>query len=78
HILWDGWSAPVIFRDLLAGYAGLDPDAAGVPRATLRDYFTWLRGRDVDAARTAWAAELDGLDEPTLVARDLPRAHPSG
>ncbi|WP_415852026.1 amino acid adenylation domain-containing protein, partial [Tsukamurella ocularis] len=72
HILWDGWSAPVIFRDLLAGYAGIDPDAAGGPRATLRDYFTWLQGRDRGAARAAWAAELDGLDEPTLVARALP------
>ncbi|CAM3332753.1 amino acid adenylation domain-containing protein [Tsukamurella hominis] len=72
HILWDGWSAPVILRDLLAGYAGIDPDALGGPRAGLRDYFTWLAGRDRDAARAAWAAELDGLDEPTLVARDRP------
>ncbi|MCS3781445.1 non-ribosomal peptide synthetase [Tsukamurella ocularis] len=72
HILWDGWSAPVIFRDLLAGYAGIDPDALGGPRAGLRDYFTWLQGRDREAARAAWAAELDGLDEPTLVARDRP------
>lgn len=70
HILWDGWSAPVIFRDLLAGYAGIDP---GAPKAALHDYFTWLRDRDRDAARTAWAAELDGLDEPTLLARALPR-----
>ncbi|UEA85464.1 non-ribosomal peptide synthetase [Tsukamurella paurometabola] len=85
HILWDGWSAPVIFRDLLAGYAagdllaGADPVAlaAGRPRASLRDYFTWLQARDREAARAAWAEELAGLDEPTLVARDLPRAHPS-
>ena len=72
HILWDGWSAPVILRDLLAGYAGIDPDALGGPRAGLRDYFTWLQDRDREAARAVWAAELDGLDEPTLVARALP------
>ncbi|WP_316250510.1 non-ribosomal peptide synthetase [Tsukamurella columbiensis] len=75
HILWDGWSAPVIFRDLLAAYAGVDPAAlaAGRPQASLRDYFTWLQGRDIEAACAAWAAELEGLAEPTLLARALGR-----
>ncbi|MFE4977912.1 condensation domain-containing protein, partial [Kitasatospora sp. NPDC056651] len=71
HILWDGWSSAVLIGELLALYAQQGDDA-GLPRVTpYRDYLGWLAAQDLDAARTAWSAELAGLEGPTLVAREV-------
>jgi amino acid adenylation domain-containing protein/non-ribosomal peptide synthase protein (TIGR01720 family) len=68
HLLIDGWSWPVLGRELLAVYAaGGDPGVLP-PVTPYRDYLSWLAAQDADAATTAWAAELAGLDEPTLLA----------
>ncbi|MFJ9156149.1 amino acid adenylation domain-containing protein [Streptomyces griseoviridis] len=79
HLLWDGWSAPVLVRELFQLYtSGGDPSA--LPRVRpYRDYLAWLARQDRDAAREAWAAALTGLDEPSLIApaaRDLPAGRP--
>ncbi|SHE94003.1 non-ribosomal peptide synthetase [Streptoalloteichus hindustanus] len=68
HILSDGWSAPLIMRDLFALYAaGGDPDA--LPRVVpFRDYLSWQDRQDTPSADAAWREALAGLDEPTLVA----------
>ena len=67
HTLHDGWSVPLLTRDLLGLYAaGGDPSA--LPRATpYRAFLAWLAGQDRDAAVRAWTAELDGVEEPTLL-----------
>ncbi|MFE4977995.1 amino acid adenylation domain-containing protein, partial [Kitasatospora sp. NPDC056651] len=71
HILWDGWSMPILIGELLALYAQQGDDV-GLPRVTpYRDYLGWLAAQDLDAARTAWSAELAGLEGPTLVAREV-------
>ncbi|MFJ3128692.1 amino acid adenylation domain-containing protein, partial [Streptomyces sp. NPDC093108] len=68
HILWDGWSMPVLIGELLALYAAGGGDAA-LPKVTpYRDYLAWLAAQDRDAARAAWASALAGLEGPTLVA----------
>ena len=68
HLLIDGWSWPVLGRELFAVYAaGGDPGVLG-PVTPYRDYLAWLAAQDADAARTAWAAEVAGLDEPTFLA----------
>src|SRR5690349_10003923 len=69
HILLDGWSMPLVLRDLLALYAG--PAAAAALPATrpYREYLGWLAGRDRRAAVAAWAGALDGLERPTLLGR---------
>src|SRR5262249_36895108 len=68
HILMDGWSLPILMRELSAIYgAGGDPTALA-PAAPYRDYLAWLGRQDRESARTAWRDELAGLDEPTLVA----------
>ncbi|MEV3906128.1 condensation domain-containing protein, partial [Mycobacterium sp. NPDC050551] len=64
HIVVDGWSLPILLRDIFAGYYGHQLPAA-VP---YRRFVSWLAERDVDAARAAWAQVLAGLDSPTLVA----------
>ena len=68
HILLDGWSLPLVFRDLFAVYAG-GGDDAGLPAAVpYRDYLAWLAAQDRGAAERAWRDALAGLESPTLVA----------
>jgi non-ribosomal peptide synthase protein (TIGR01720 family) len=68
HIVVDGWSLPILLRDIFAGYYGHQLPAA-VP---YRRFVSWLAERDVGAARAAWAQVLSGLDSPTLVAGHNP------
>jgi amino acid adenylation domain-containing protein/non-ribosomal peptide synthase protein (TIGR01720 family) len=75
HLVWDGWSLPVIIQELLNLYA-TGGDAASLPRPrSYRDYLEWLTTRDPAESVRVWAAELAGLDEPTRVAPD---AGPAG
>nr|ADU56042.1 hypothetical protein CA37-19 [uncultured organism CA37] len=68
HVLADGWSMPIIHRELSAIYAA-GADASGLPpTASYRDYLAWLSRQDKEAARAAWRDELAGLDTPTTVA----------
>ncbi|GGN42457.1 non-ribosomal peptide synthetase [Streptomyces fuscichromogenes] len=72
HILLDGWSLPLVLRDLLALYG---EGAVGLPEpVAFREYLVWLSRQDREAAAGAWRRALDGLDEPTLLApADSPR-----
>ncbi|MBC2879823.1 MULTISPECIES: non-ribosomal peptide synthetase [Streptomyces] len=68
HILLDGWSMPVLMRELLALYEQRG-DGSALPAVTpYRTYLAWLARQDRDAARRAWASALAGLDQPTRVA----------
>ncbi|MDT0269137.1 amino acid adenylation domain-containing protein [Streptomyces sp. DSM 44915] len=64
HILWDGWSLPLVLGEVLARYAGDDP----APARPYRDYLGWLGNRPAGAAETAWDEALADV-EPTLVAQ---------
>ncbi|MEE1781909.1 amino acid adenylation domain-containing protein, partial [Streptomyces sp. SP17BM10] len=66
HILLDGWSMPVLVKELFTLYRG---EGATMPRVTPhREYLGWLAGQDRSVAEAAWRRALDGLAEPTLVA----------
>ncbi|QBI54648.1 non-ribosomal peptide synthetase [Streptomonospora litoralis] len=66
HILLDGWSLPLLVRDLFGLYAG---DGAPLPRAApFRDYLAWLSRQDAGAALTAWREALTGIEGPTRIA----------
>ncbi|MCP2170053.1 non-ribosomal peptide synthetase, partial [Goodfellowiella coeruleoviolacea] len=66
HILWDGWSLPVLASELFTCYA--DP-AAELPRVPqYREHLAWLARQDRAASVAAWCDALAGVDEPTLVA----------
>nr|WP_225732685.1 non-ribosomal peptide synthetase [Nocardia sp. JCM 34519] len=68
HILLDGWSMPLLMRDLLVLYA-VHGDLAALPRVTpYRNFLGWLAGRDREASLRAWATALDGVQEPTQLA----------
>ena len=63
HIVMDGWSLPIVVRELFASYGGQRLPAP----APYRRFVTWLAGRDHDSARAAWGEVLAGVDTPTLV-----------
>ncbi|MGW4206289.1 condensation domain-containing protein, partial [Streptomyces sp. NPDC004726] len=76
HVLMDGWSLPVLLRELRTLYAADgDPGALSAP-ASYRDYLVWLGRQDKEAARTAWEEELADAQEPTLVAPAAPGRAP--
>ncbi|MCW2569937.1 MAG: peptide synthetase, partial [Mycobacterium sp.] len=65
HVLFDGWSVPLLIQDLLRLY-GSGGDGSVLPRVRgYRDFLAWLSTRDRDEAARAWADELDGVEEPT-------------
>jgi aspartate racemase len=70
HVVADGWSAPLLIRDLLAGYAGGEAARDLPPVTPYRDYLAWLVGRDVEAATSAWRRAFAGFQTPTLLAPD--------
>ncbi|WP_206743421.1 non-ribosomal peptide synthetase, partial [Streptomyces graminilatus] len=64
HILLDGWSWPVLVRELLALHdAGpKDEDRDPLPPVTpYASFLDWLGSRDTGAARDAWGRALAGL-----------------
>ncbi|MEV6247795.1 amino acid adenylation domain-containing protein [Streptomyces sp. NPDC051742] len=76
HILWDGWSMSRALGEVFG--RGLGEGSAGLPEVVpFRDYLAWLSVQDQDEALTAWAAALEGLEEPTLVAPGVDGSLPS-
>ncbi|WP_410050146.1 condensation domain-containing protein [Actinomadura sp. CNU-125] len=81
HIVVDGWSVPVLLRELSAIYAARGDAAALPPARPFSDHLAWLDRQDRDAARTAWRRALDGTTGPTLAApadadaSDVPPEH---
>ncbi|GAA3086404.1 amino acid adenylation domain-containing protein [Streptosporangium carneum] len=67
HILLDGWSVPLMLRDLMELYLR-EGDGRGLPRVRpYRDYLAWLAAQDRQAALAAWREALEGVAEPTSV-----------
>ncbi|MGC0335299.1 amino acid adenylation domain-containing protein [Streptomyces sp. SLBN-8D4] len=67
HILLDGWSKHLLFREFGALYTGEHP-AALPPPPSYRDYLAWLARQDRAAAEAAWQDALAELSAPTLLA----------
>ncbi|AZP18708.1 amino acid adenylation domain-containing protein [Streptomyces aquilus] len=74
HLLLDGWSLPLVLRELWTLYAaGGRADGLDAPVSS-RPYWAWLAGRDTSAALEAWRAELAPVEESVLVAPAEPSA----
>ena len=73
--LFDGWSLPILFRELAAFYRAFTQGEAvrlGPPQR-YRDFVAWLRRQDAAAAEVRWREELAGFAAPTpLAAFQLP------
>ncbi|MFD8815940.1 amino acid adenylation domain-containing protein, partial [Streptomyces sp. NPDC059627] len=73
HIVADGWSLPVLHRELLALYGEMPAPLPEV--APYRGYLARVARADRQAARDAWRTALAGIDEPTRLV-ETPAAGP--
>ncbi|MEV5838710.1 amino acid adenylation domain-containing protein [Nocardia sp. NPDC052112] len=89
HLLLDGWSTPLLVRELLTLYVMSGDTSALPPAHSYREFLTWLDEQDHAASLAAWTQSLAGVDSPTravptlagiestesgMISRDLPRA----
>jgi len=65
HAILDGWSVPIVLREIFATCAGQVPSGA-VPSFT--HYLSWLGRQDNDAAERYWRRKLAGFTSPTPLA----------
>ncbi|WP_164873333.1 amino acid adenylation domain-containing protein [Rhodococcus xishaensis] len=66
HILLDGWSVPLLVRELLELYASEDFRTVPVS-ASFANYLAWLGTIDRETSTRHWVDALAGIDEPTLL-----------
>ncbi|MEU6768155.1 amino acid adenylation domain-containing protein [Streptomyces sp. NPDC046853] len=71
HTLFDGWSSPLVIKDLIRLYAEAPRDLS--PVRSYGDYLAWLGAQDREASAARWNEQLADFDQPTLVAADTPR-----
>ncbi len=79
HLLLDGWSMGLLFREFLPVYRAIASGTGGTPvqqtkRRSFRDYIAWLRQQDVTETEAYWRRTLAGLTAPTPLAVDRPLA----
>jgi amino acid adenylation domain-containing protein len=69
HLVLDGWSAGVVWRDVFAYYNALVGVAAEPtpPMQQYRAHIAWLQNQDIAAAERVWTDALRGFRTPTLV-----------
>jgi thioesterase domain-containing protein/acyl carrier protein len=73
HILMDGWSSAILFKEIFEDYLALAL-ATNLPERPApnryRDYIDWFARQDRAAAEAWWRAELRGFLEPTPLPRN--------
>ncbi|WP_050886432.1 non-ribosomal peptide synthetase, partial [Bradyrhizobium sp. STM 3843] len=69
HILFDGWSIPILLNDVFAAYAALSRGEQPqlTPVRPFRDYISWLQRQDMQAAEAYWHRRLAGFEAPTAL-----------
>ncbi|MCP3138032.1 non-ribosomal peptide synthase/polyketide synthase [Pyxidicoccus xibeiensis] len=67
HLMLDGWSLPLLLRDVFALYAGKQAGRSPhlVSPRPFRDFIAWLGEKDPAHARDFWRRSLAGFTEPT-------------
>ncbi|MGV9637978.1 amino acid adenylation domain-containing protein [Nocardia rhamnosiphila] len=69
HVILDGWSMPLLLRELLDYYGAPEHIGGAGAAPSYRDYLTWLTRQDLTASKAAWAQAYADVDSPTRVAR---------
>ncbi|NQZ07284.1 MAG: amino acid adenylation domain-containing protein [Algicola sp.] len=66
HALLDGWSVPLVLRDVLAQYAALveNVEAEFLPVTDAQVYAQWLQNKTPSSAIQYWQKELSGFSAP--------------
>lgn len=69
HILLDGWSAPIIFQEVITYYKAYCQNKSiylESPRP-YRDYIAWLQQQNISQAEVFWCNLLKGFAAPTPI-----------
>jgi thioesterase domain-containing protein len=63
HALLDGWSIPLLFKEVFAFYDVFTRDQVPTlpPARPYHDYIAWLQAQDLAAAEAFWRKELEGF-----------------
>lgn len=64
HVIADGWSVPVMLREMLALYSTSGTPPVLPAPTPYRSYLEWLAARDRDASLEVWREALRDLPEP--------------
>ncbi|MEV6338623.1 amino acid adenylation domain-containing protein [Nocardia vinacea] len=65
HLVLDGWSTPLLVRELLTLYVTRGDTSALPPAHSYREFLAWLDEQDNEASLAAWTQSLAGVDTPT-------------
>ncbi|MFJ4396928.1 amino acid adenylation domain-containing protein [Pseudomonas sp. NPDC089396] len=75
HLLLDGWSHAQLLAEVMQRYRGQLPRQAV---AHPRTYLAWLQARDQQLDQQFWQTQLQGLQAPSLLARQRRRVESAG
>jgi amino acid adenylation domain-containing protein len=69
HLLFDGWSLPLLIQELASVYAALQDgrEPALPPVRPFSDYVVWLRKQDLSRVEPFWRKELEGFTAPNAL-----------
>ena len=75
-LLLDGWSWPLVFRDVSRLYEAFTQGAAPhlEPARPYRDYLVWLSNQSAGEAQKFWKENLAGFHEPSVLPSELPES----
>ena len=78
HLLLDGWSLPLLLRDLAILYeaASQGQEARLSPVRPFRDYIAWLKAQNRERTESFWREALRGFHAPTTLPRRVERLEP--
>ena len=67
HILFDGWSVPLILKRAFSFYRSVDREEPIIRQGSenFREYIAWLNGQNLASAEAFWKEKLRGFNDPT-------------
>ena len=79
HLLLDGWSLPILFKEVLTCYEAFHQQRpVHLPSVRpYREYIAWLQKQDLDAAEQYWRKTLNGFTAPTPLVVEQPSGNAS-
>jgi amino acid adenylation domain-containing protein/non-ribosomal peptide synthase protein (TIGR01720 family) len=81
HLLLDGWSLPLVFKEVFEFYEAIcqDKNLDYQPTAGYKNYIAWLQKQDLEKAKVFWQQKLQGFSAPTplVVAKPLKKQQQS-
>jgi amino acid adenylation domain-containing protein len=69
HLLFDGWSTPIVFKDFLDNYDALinDKKVQIIPTRSYRDFIAYLKKQDKNKQKDFWEKYLKSFESPTKI-----------